>query len=109
MFETTRECTLTKDLVCSMMMISENAAPMTTMEIDPQCNCEKQEYQDFHSLILVTHNTSTISEGWSIAIRDIFKFILNILTHLFGNKYSLKLIPNSQNFSKFTEILSRVQ
>ena len=32
MFETTRECTLTKHLVCSMFMISENATPMTTME-----------------------------------------------------------------------------
>ena len=32
MFETTRECTLTKDLVCSMIMIRENAPPMTTME-----------------------------------------------------------------------------
>ena len=32
MFETTKECTLTKDLVCSMITISENATPMTTME-----------------------------------------------------------------------------
>ena len=47
MFETRRECTLTKDLVCIMIMISENAAPMITMEMDPGCNCKKQEYQDF--------------------------------------------------------------
>ena len=33
MFGTTRECTRTKDLVCSMIMISENAAPMMTMEL----------------------------------------------------------------------------
>ena len=32
MFETTKEYTLTKDLVCSMIMISENAAQKTTME-----------------------------------------------------------------------------
>ena len=49
------------DLVGSMITISENAAQMTTMEMDPWCNCEKQEYQDFHSLTLVIYNTSTIS------------------------------------------------
>ena len=43
MFEATRRCTLTRDLVCSMIMISENATPMTTMN-DPQCKCKKQEY-----------------------------------------------------------------
>ena len=32
MFETTRECTLTKDLVCSMITISDDATPMTTIE-----------------------------------------------------------------------------
>ena len=35
MFETIRECTLTKDLVCSMMTISENATPMTILAMDP--------------------------------------------------------------------------
>ena len=47
-------------------------------------------------------------EGQSITKRGVFKLISNILTHPFGNKYSLKLIPNSQN-SKFTKILSRAQ
>ena len=47
-------------------------------------------------------------EGQSITERDIFKLMLNIITHPFGNKYSLKIIPNSQN-SKFTKILSRAQ
>ena len=98
MFETIRECTLTKDLVCSMFTISENAAPMATMEMDPQCNCEQQEYQDFYSLTLsdLQHQHDQC-KGWSIARRDIFKLILNILTHPFGNKYFLKSISNSQN------------
>ena len=61
MFETTRECTLTKDLVCCMIMLSENATPMTAMEMDPHCNYEKQEYPDFHSLTLVICNTCKIS------------------------------------------------
>ena len=46
MFETMRECTLAKDLTCSMIRISEKVSPMTLVE-DPQCNFEKQEYQDF--------------------------------------------------------------
>ena len=48
MFEMVRECTHTKrDLVCSMIMISENATPKTILVMVPQCSCEKQEYQDF--------------------------------------------------------------
>ena len=48
MFETTREYTLTKrNLACSIITISEIATPMTLLlEVDSQCNCEKQEYQD---------------------------------------------------------------
>ena len=72
MFETTRECTLTKDLVCSMIMISENATPMTTMDMDPQCDCKKQEYQDFHSLTLVICNTSTISVRVEVLLEETF-------------------------------------
>ena len=72
MFEIIRECTLTKDLVCSMITISENAAPMTTMKMNPQCNCEKQEYQDFHSLILVICNTSTISVKVGVLLKETF-------------------------------------
>ena len=37
MLETTRECTLKIDLICSIIMLSENAAPMTAMEMNPQC------------------------------------------------------------------------
>ena len=48
MFKTTRECTLTKlDFICGIITISENAIPMTILAMDPWCNCEKQEYQDF--------------------------------------------------------------
>ena len=36
-------------------------------------------------------------EGQSITRRDVFKLILNILTHLFGSKHSLKVFSNSQN------------
>ena len=72
MFETKRECTLTKDLVCNMIMIIENAAPMTTMEMDPQCNCDKQEYQDFHSLTLVICDTSMTSAKVGVLLKEIF-------------------------------------
>ena len=74
MFETTRECTITKDLVCSMITISENATPMTILAMDPQFNCEKQEYQDFNSLllILVICDTSTISAKVRVLLKETF-------------------------------------
>ena len=95
MIETTRECTLTRrNLVCSMITISENATPKTILVMDPWCNCEKQEYQDFPF-----HNSSDLQhqhnqcECQSITKRDIFKLVLNILNHHLA--YSkLKLIPN---------------
>ena len=105
MFETTRECTLTKDFVYSMITISENATPMTTMKWILGAIVRSKGISIFHFLTLVICNTSTIS----VKVKDIFKLIFNILTHPFGNKYSLKLIPNSQKISKFTKILSRVQ
>ena len=44
----TRECTLTKrKLACTMITRHENAAPMNLLVMDPECNYEKQEYQDF--------------------------------------------------------------
>ena len=65
-----------------MIKISENASPMTMLAMDPQCTCKKQEHQDFHSLTLVICDTSKISANVrGIAKRDIFKLILNILTH----------------------------
>ena len=48
MLEMVRECTqIKRDLVCSMITISENATPKSTLVVDPWCNCKKQEYQDF--------------------------------------------------------------
>ena len=61
MFETTRECTLTKDLVCSIAMISESATPMKTMKWILSAIVRSKSTQDFHSLTLVIYNTSTIS------------------------------------------------
>ena len=81
-----------------MITISENATQMTTMEMDPWCNSGEVRVSGFLFL-----NTSGLwhqhdqCEGQSISKRTIFKLILNVLTHPFGNKYSLKLIPNSQN------------
>ena len=72
MYETTRESTLTKDLVCNMVTISENVTSMMTMEMDPQCKCEKQEYQDFHSLILVICDTITISAKVKVLLKETF-------------------------------------
>ena len=72
LFETTRECTLTKDLVCSMITVSENAAPMTTMEVNPLCNCKKQEYQDFHSLTLMICDTSMICVKVGVLLKEMF-------------------------------------
>ena len=72
MFETTRECTLTNDLVCSMIVISENATSMTTMELDPWCNCKKQWYQDFHSLIQVICGTSMVSMKVGVLLKETF-------------------------------------
>ena len=55
-----------------MITISENAAPMTTIGMDPQWHCEKQEYQDFYSLTLVICNTSMISEKVGVLLKEIF-------------------------------------
>ena len=78
----TRECSLTKrNLVCSMITISENAAPKTILVMDPQCSCEKQEYQDFYSITVVICDTSMISANVRVLLkRDIFRLVLNILT-----------------------------
>ena len=71
--ETTRECTLTKrNLVCSMIMISENATLKTILLMDPQCNCENQEYQDFHSIIIVICDTSIVSVNVGVLLKETF-------------------------------------
>ena len=78
MFEATRECTLTTDLVCSMIAISENATLVTIMKMNPQCSYEKQEYQDFHSLTLVICDTSTISAKVRVLLREKRHFQVDI-------------------------------
>ena len=73
MIETTRECTLTKrNLVCSMFTISENAVPKMILVMNPWCNCKKQESQDFHSIIIVICDTSTISINVGVLLKEIF-------------------------------------
>ena len=60
------------NLVCSMITISENAAQKTTLVMDPWCNCEKQEYQDFHSLTMVICDTTTISANARGLLKETF-------------------------------------
>ena len=82
-----------KDLVSGMIMISENATPMTTIEMDLQCNCEKQEYQGFYSLTIVICNTSMISVNVRVLLKRHFQ--VNI-EHSYSpfDEYPKKLIPN---------------
>ena len=40
--------------------------------MDPQCNCEKQEYQDFYSLTLMICDASTISEKVKVLLEETF-------------------------------------
>ena len=107
MFETTRECTLTRrNLACSIITNSENAVPKTTLVMDPWCNCEKQEYQDIsfpnNSDLWHQHNQC---ECWSITKRDIFKLVINILLTILLQiflKASSNFLLNSQNFIQST-------
>ena len=61
-----------KELACSMITISENAAPKTILVMDPQCNCKKQEYQDFHSITIVICDTSTICVNVGVLLKETF-------------------------------------
>ena len=82
MFEKAGNCSLTKrDLVCSKITISENATPKNLhLVMNPQCNCEKQEYQEFHSRTMMICNTSTISVNIGVSLNEVFsKLVLNIL------------------------------
>ena len=84
-----------RDLVCTMITISENAAPITILAMDPWCNNEKQEYQDFHSLTIVICNTSMISVNVRVLLKKRhFQVSIEHSYSPFGNRYSLKLIPN---------------
>ena len=72
MLETATEFIPTKwDFVCGIITMSKNAAPMTILAMDPQCNCKMQEYQDFHSLTMVICDTSMISVNVRVLLREI--------------------------------------
>ena len=79
-----RKCTLkNRDLVCSMITISESAAPKTLLAMDPQCNCEKQDVPGFfipQQEWPATHQHDQC-KCQSITKRYIFKLVFNILTH----------------------------
>ena len=73
-----------KNLVCTMITISENVTQMSISVMDLWCNCEKQKYQDFHFLIIVSCDTSTIRVNVGVLLREtFFNLVLNILTHHF--------------------------
>ena len=84
-FETARECTLIKrDLVCSIITSSENATPKKLLQLvmDSQCNCEKQEYQEFHSIMTMIYSTSMISANVGVSLKEIFyNIVLKYFTH----------------------------
>ena len=101
MFEMTRECTLMKrDLVHSIIMSSRNATPKNLLQsvMDPQCNCKKQEYQEFHSIMTMINSTSMISASVGVSLKKAFsELVLKHFTH------HLTVIP-----TKF-KILSKTQ
>ena len=87
-----------RDLVCSMITISENAAPKNLhVEMIPQCNCEKQEDQVFHSITIsdLQHQHAQC-ECWSITKERHFQANIKYVTLYlpFGCIHMrLKLIP----------------
>ena len=104
---------LERDLVCSMITISENVAPKNLhVERNSQCNCEKQEYQVFHSITISELQHQHVQcECWSITKERHFQANVKHLTlHLWfgGIHVKLKIIPNfckSSNLSKSQEQL----
>ena len=82
MFEKARNCTLTKeDVVCSIITIRENATPKNLqLVMNPQFNCEKQEYEEFHFRTMMIWNNSTISVNVRVSLNKAFsKLVLKIL------------------------------
>ena len=82
-----------RDVACSIILISENAAPNNFSSVmDPQCNFKKQEYQEFHSITVVICNTSIISANVGVLL---FSSLYWTFYLLFGCKcMKVKLIPN---------------
>ena len=96
MFETARGCTLIRNLACSMIMMSENAAPIITMEWSLV-----QLQEASVSGLSFLHNSDLWHQQdqckcWIIAKGDVFELLLNILTHHLA-EHNLKIPQNSQN------------
>ena len=69
MCETTKECRLTKDLVCHMITISENATPMTTLKWILGAIERSKISRIFIFLMLVICNTSRISAKVEVLLK----------------------------------------
>ena len=90
-----------------MITISENATPRTYKRMNPQCNCEKQEYQVFHSISDLQHKHDQC-ECWSVTKGETFlKPILAFLTFYLPFGYTcadLKFDPNpNSRFQKYIQ------
>ena len=104
MFEKARGCTLIKwNLVCSMIMISENAAPMTLI----QGNGSSVQLQETRVPgFFIPINKSDLQhqrnqcECPSITKRDIFKLELNILTHHLAVKFFVQIFTKLKKISR---------
>ena len=80
-------------MVCSMITISENAAPKNLLVMNPWCNCEKQAYQEFHPITIVICGTSTISANVGALLKEMFfKFNIEHSTHYLATAF-LEIIP----------------
>ena len=59
-------------MVCSMIIISDNAAPENFLVVNPQCNCKKQEYQEFHPITIMICDISMIGANVGILLKEMF-------------------------------------
>ena len=105
MFEKARGCIQTKrSLVCSLITISENAAPMTLI----QGNGSSVQLQETRVPgFFIPKNNSDLQHQhneWkcqSITTRDDLELELNFLTHCLAVNISLKFILNFHKITKF--------
>ena len=73
-----------KDLFCSIIMSGENTTSkkLIPLVMDPQCNCKKQEYQEFHFIMTMIYSTSIISVNVGVSLKNSFsKLVLKHFTH----------------------------
>ena len=76
-----------------MITISENATPKNLFMMNPWCNCEKQEYQEFYPTTVVICDTSTISANVRVLLKDMFlKFNIEHSTHHLATAF-LEIAP----------------